>query len=293
MYECKIAEKLVELRTLRGETQEDVARSLSVSNKTVSKWENGASMPDLSMLVEISRFYGVTTDELLGLSEDKRLSTAEEIQASFEGLDRRESVLKSFEAVKALIPAMYKTVSRYREENVASEDAFPMNFSHGQRSMIATRDFFEFTTNSENVNMAVMMLRNKANFAWMNDPSKQKKIVRYFKYLSNEDALSVIYFIHSTSCSKSFTADYVAKHTGVNEERVTEILNEFCAVGACHWVTAQLSEGEVRVYECYGDGVMLSIISLAFEIMCGNQSYEYCFNGRCKMIGGKEDELIG
>ena len=69
MYECKIAEKLVELRTSKGVTQEDVAQSLSISNKTVSKWENGASTPDLSMLVELSKYYGVTTDTLLGLSD--------------------------------------------------------------------------------------------------------------------------------------------------------------------------------------------------------------------------------
>ena len=50
MHECKIAEKLVELRTWKGVTQEDVAKSLSISNKTISKWENGASMPDLPIL---------------------------------------------------------------------------------------------------------------------------------------------------------------------------------------------------------------------------------------------------
>ena len=131
------------------------------------------------------------------------------------------------------------------------------------------------------------MLRNKANFAWMNDPSKQAEIVKIFKFLSSEDALSVLYYVHSTACSESFTADYIAKNMGVKEERVSEILDEFCSVGACHWVTAHLAEGDVRVYECHGDGLVLSFISLAFEIMCGRQSYEYNFNGRCKMIGGK------
>ena len=71
MSECKIAEKLVELRTAKGVTQEDVAQNLSISNKTISKWENGASMPDLPMLIELSKYYGVTTDTLLGLSEVK------------------------------------------------------------------------------------------------------------------------------------------------------------------------------------------------------------------------------
>ena len=287
MYECKIAEKLVELRTSKGVTQEDVAQSLSISNKTVSKWENGASMPDLSMVVELAKYYGVTTDTLLGLSEDKKQSTKEEIRSLFEGLDRRESVLKAFEAVKALIPAMYGTVSKYNDDVYDRENVFPSETSHFYRSNISLHEFFEFVASSENVNVAVMMLRNKANFAWMNDVNKQKEIVKIFKFLSNEDALSVLYFVHSTNCSESFTADYVARNTGLKQERVTEILDEFCSVGACHWVTAHLAEGEVRVYECHGDGIIMSLISLAFEIMCGRQSYEYNFNGRCKMIGGK------
>ncbi|MBR3964341.1 MAG: helix-turn-helix transcriptional regulator [Clostridia bacterium] len=287
MYECKIAENLVKLRTSKGATQEDVAQILSVSNKTISKWENGASTPDLSMLVELSKYYGVTTDTLLGLSEDKKQSTAEEIRSLFEGLDRRESVLKAFEAVKALIPAMYGTVSQYSDDVYDRENVFPSEISHFYRSNISLHEFFEFVASSENVNVAVMMLRNKADFAWMNDPRKQAKIVKIFKFLSSEDSLSVLYYIHSTACSENFTADYVARNTGLKEERVTEILDEFCSVGDCSWVTAHLVEGEVRVYECYGDGILLSLIAIAFERMCGRQSYNYNFNGRCKMIGGK------
>ena len=287
MYECKIAEKLVELRTSTGVTQEDVAQILSVSNKTISKWENGASTPDLPMVVELAKYYGVTTDTLLGLSEDKKQSTKEEIRSLFEGLDRRESVLKAFETVKALVPAMYGTVSKYNDDIYDKENVFPSEISHFYRSNISLHEFFEFVASSEDVTVAVMMLRNKTNFAWMNDENKQKKIVKIFKFLSNEDALSVLYFVHSTNCSESFTADYLADKTGLKQERVTEILDEFCSVGACHWVTAHLAEGEVRVYECHGDGIVLSLISLAFERMCGRQSYEFNFNGRCKMIGGK------
>ncbi|MBQ7968738.1 MAG: helix-turn-helix transcriptional regulator [Clostridia bacterium] len=287
MYECNIAEKLVELRTSKGVTQEDVAESLSVSNKTISKWENGASTPDLPMVVELAKYYGVTTDTLLGLSEDKKQSTTEEIRSLFEGLDRRESILKAFEAVKALVPAIFGTVSKYADDVYDKESVFPTDISHFYRSNISLHEFFEFVASSENVNLAVMMLRNNANFAWMNDENKQKEIVKIFKFLSNEDALSVLYFVHSTNCSESFTADYVARNTGLKEERITEILDEFCSVGACHRVMAHLTEGEVRVYECFGDGIVLSLISLAFERMCGRQSYAYNYNGRCKMIGGK------
>lgn len=287
MYECKIAEKLVELRTERGVTQEDVAQSLSISNKTISKWENGASMPDLPMLIELSKYYGVTTDILLGLSEVKKQGTMEDICSSFKGLGRKQSVLKAFETVRSIIPAMYENVSGYNDDVYDRENVFPSEISRFYRSHISLHEFFEFTASSENVNIAVMMLRNKANFAWMNDPKKQKETVRLFKFLSNEDVFSVMYFIHSTNCSESFTADYIAENTGVTQERAIEILNDFCAVGGCSWVTAHLAEGEVKVYECHGDGMMLSLITLAFERMCGRQCYDYNFNGRCKMIGGK------
>ena len=287
MHECKIAEKLVELRVAKGATQEDVAQNLSVSNKTISKWENGASMPDLPMLIELSKYYSISTDELLGISKDKKQGTKEKLCDLFDGLDHKESVLKAFEIERLLVPALYGRVSEKDADLYNAEELFPTDASCFYRSNITHRNIFKFASSSENVNLSVMLLRNKANFAWMKDARKQREIVKVFHFLSNEDTLSVLYFIHSKSCSVSFTADYVARNTGLKEERITGILDEFCSVGACHWVTAHLAEGEVRVYECHGDGIVLSLIAIAFERMCGRQSYDYNFNGRCKMIGGK------
>ena len=286
-----IAEKLTELRIAKGATQEEVAQSLSVSNKTVSKWENGTSAPDLTMLAELSKYYGVTTDALLGLSDRKKQNTQEEISALLNGLNCRESVLKAFEMARAMVPALHKRDVWVEISNEASEDGlkdvYPAKVLPGYRNQISRRDFFQFDVSSENVNLAVMMLRNKANFAWLNDADKQKQMVRLFRFLANEDVLSVLYFLHTTTCSDSFTADYIARNTGVSEERAAEILNEFCIVGDCRCKTAHLIEGEVRVYESSGDGMILSLIALAFEQMCGTKAYDYCCNGKCKMIGGE------
>lgn len=208
MSECKIAEKLVELRTAKGVTQEDVAQNLSVSNKTISKWENGASMPDLPMLIELSKYYGITTDALLGLSEVKKRGTREEICSSFKGLDHRESVLKAFEIERLLVPALFGKVSEKDADLYDTQEIFPTDNSCFYRSNITHQNIFKFASSSEDVNLSVMLLRNKANFAWMKDARKQREIVKLFRFLSNEDTLSVLYFIHSKSCSVSFTADY-------------------------------------------------------------------------------------
>lgn len=285
-----IAEKLVELRTAKGVTQEEVAQRLSVSNKTISKWENGTSVPDLTMLAELSGYYGVTTDSLLGLSVEKKQSTKEEIISLLSGLTGRESVIKAFEMARSVAAAVSGVISGEDISYDASDDSmggvYPSDMSGSYRNMISHRSFFQFDTSSENVNIAVMMLGNKANFAWMNDPDKQKHIVRLFRFLSSEDVISVMHFIHSASCSESFTSEYIARNTGVSEERASEILDEFCTVGDCRWVMAHLTEGEAKVYECLGDGMILSLITLAFEWMCGTKAYDYCYNEKCKMIGG-------
>ena len=54
------------LRKQRGLTQEELGEKVGLSGQAVSKWENDASMPDVSLLVELSEILGVSLDELLG-----------------------------------------------------------------------------------------------------------------------------------------------------------------------------------------------------------------------------------
>lgn len=63
--------KLRSLRTAKGITQEQFAEEIGVSAQAVSKWERGATMPDISLLPDISVFFGVSIDELFGLTEEK------------------------------------------------------------------------------------------------------------------------------------------------------------------------------------------------------------------------------
>lgn len=60
-----LAEKLKELRKHKNVSQEKLAEYLGVSYQAVSKWENGITSPDISLLPAISRYFGITVDELL------------------------------------------------------------------------------------------------------------------------------------------------------------------------------------------------------------------------------------
>lgn len=65
MDQQKIGQFLKSLRKEKGLTQEQFAEIVNVSNRTVSRWENGNNMPDLDILIEISDFYEVELRELL------------------------------------------------------------------------------------------------------------------------------------------------------------------------------------------------------------------------------------
>lgn len=56
---------LKSLRENKKLTQEELAELLGVSGRTVSRWENGRNIPDLSVLVQLSDFYGVHLNEIV------------------------------------------------------------------------------------------------------------------------------------------------------------------------------------------------------------------------------------
>ena len=65
MDQKKIGSFLKELRKEKGLTQEQLAERLKVSSRSVSRWETGNNMPDLSILVELSDFYNLDIKEII------------------------------------------------------------------------------------------------------------------------------------------------------------------------------------------------------------------------------------
>lgn len=61
----KIGYQINQLRKLSGMTQEQLAEKLHVSRQTISRWEAGATMPDLESVVSISRIFHVSLEDLL------------------------------------------------------------------------------------------------------------------------------------------------------------------------------------------------------------------------------------
>ena len=75
-----ISEKLKQFRKARDLTQEQIADIFNVSPQSVSRWETGATYPDMELLPSIASYYNITVDELLGVDKIKDKKRIEKIK---------------------------------------------------------------------------------------------------------------------------------------------------------------------------------------------------------------------
>ncbi|MBR1431654.1 helix-turn-helix transcriptional regulator [Ruminococcus sp.] len=71
-------ELLKELRQEKGDTQSDVASALNISQKAYSYYERGEREPSIDMLIQISNYFNVTVDYLLGREKSKYYELSED-----------------------------------------------------------------------------------------------------------------------------------------------------------------------------------------------------------------------
>ena len=95
----KLGEKIKSLRKQKNISQEVFANFLGISFQAVSKWENGNTMPDVTMIPAIASFFGVSTDELFdfNLFETEKQVDAicnEAYKYRFTDAERSERILR-------------------------------------------------------------------------------------------------------------------------------------------------------------------------------------------------------
>jgi len=73
----EIGNKIKQLRYKASLTQEQLAERLGLSAQAVSKWENAAAMPDITLLPDLAEIFGVSIDELFDLTADQKIRRIE------------------------------------------------------------------------------------------------------------------------------------------------------------------------------------------------------------------------
>lgn len=65
MDQQKVGRFLKRLRSEQAVTQAELAEMLGVSNRSISRWENGLTMPDFDLLIELAKYYDIEVGEIL------------------------------------------------------------------------------------------------------------------------------------------------------------------------------------------------------------------------------------
>ena len=86
-----------ELRCSRNLTQEQLAENLNITAQAISKWENNIGMPDISQVVPIAHFFGVSTDVLFGVEEKTNI---DEVQTLIDKATTQESYKDEYALLK-------------------------------------------------------------------------------------------------------------------------------------------------------------------------------------------------
>lgn len=81
MNQEKIGKFIAECRKEKNLTQEKLAEQLGISDRAVSKWERGLNLPDASLMLELSKIFDISVNELLNgeiIEKDNYMEKAEE-----------------------------------------------------------------------------------------------------------------------------------------------------------------------------------------------------------------------
>ena len=84
---AKIGEFIKYLRKEKGDTQDELAEKFYVSRRTVSRWETGASLPDIDVLIELADYFNVDLREILNGEKKDKKDMNEEIKETVIGVD--------------------------------------------------------------------------------------------------------------------------------------------------------------------------------------------------------------
>lgn len=75
----EVSKNLIRLRQLKHWTQDDLAQKLSISRQAISKWETGATLPNIDVLLSLSNIYGLTINEIIEPERNELITDFEEL----------------------------------------------------------------------------------------------------------------------------------------------------------------------------------------------------------------------
>ena len=108
----RLGEILAELREDRGLTQRELSKQLHISSSTISAYETGSRLPSIETVFVFAKFYDVTTDYLLGLT-DNSVSPSVLTQEYIDGVSMASVIKKMLALTPEQRNSLYTVVESF------------------------------------------------------------------------------------------------------------------------------------------------------------------------------------
>lgn len=105
-----IGNTLKEHRTACGYTQSALAKATDIKQQNISRWESNMHNPDIMDCIKLANFYGITLDELVGVSDNFGTPTASAMHDTASYSSEERELIKKYRELNAPGKKLVKTV---------------------------------------------------------------------------------------------------------------------------------------------------------------------------------------
>lgn len=241
----KLHEQIQSLRKQKGITQQELAEHFNVTNQAISKWENGQSYPDISLLPKLALFFGVSIDELLGTSPIYSTeSLCLKIKALFDNISKDEIYKTAFTLSALLHEAVcskgFKEYIPWKSQNRFNVDAYS-NWGYSGNSEL------------DGISMmisGITIMGYIPNIKFPNE-TEIKRIYYLLLKITDSDKLTILYSLYKQANAHVngwISIEAIAKDTQLLKEKIEKIIDYFVGDNFIEEKNAQ----EGKVYRISG-----------------------------------------
>lgn len=219
MNQEKTGRFIAELRKEKGMTQTELADKLGITDRAISKWENGRGLPDISLLVPLCEILGVSINELLSGEKinknDYQEKFEENIISTIDYTDKKiKKTKKCFIAVLSLILILFSSLSIMFVIDVnRMRNSEPVIFSTWGYSYTPPIDLKE-----DEIELAVMNFLTEAGDSEPKHHTDEKTFVSMRIYLLEEIERDGLYNIYAWVVKEKYYTenDEIKKDSGAS-----------------------------------------------------------------------------
>lgn len=240
MEHNQIGDKIRELRTRSNLTQAELGKLVGVSMQAVSKWERGGT-PDIDVLLSVAKYFNISLDEMVGRTIDSTGRLDDVLYTAMQEVPDHKKIQQACRYCWSIFKGMSNIPA------IQDYDYSPSRPSDTEntRSRISTDEGIGYFLASRDAPMMAIMPEPQEGYDSV--IGSVKDYVSLFQLLGDEDAMRLFLFL-CTRSNSLFSKKLAAHSTGIAEEKVEKVLDEFERREWLAKETADMDDGTVLLY---------------------------------------------